>query len=147
MRGFPFPAPTAATASRGNSGSYEGDFNFERTMDANQVLENTLNPLLHSVSLLEKEIQKEEDALARDYGHLHNLEMNAKHEAKAWREKAKREHILAPGVKTKSAGDEEPRDRLEIVPAVEDGVPAGLFKVCFSYVAVWCRPCTDNHRI
>lgn len=99
-------------------------------MNAAQSLENTLNPLLHSVSLLEREIKKEEDALARDYDNLHKLEANARSEAKGWRDKAKREHVLASGIRRKSEGidylDEE--ERLELIARPEDAVTGGLFK-------------------
>ncbi|CAN8104423.1 unnamed protein product [Discula destructiva] len=128
LKGFPFPAPTTSTSTRANAGSYEDDFNLERTLDAKQTLENVLNPLLHSVSLLEREISKEEGALARDYDLLHRLEANAKSAAHEWRDKAKREHILAPGIRKKDEREAESRDRLELVPAVEDGLSGGLFK-------------------
>lgn len=131
VKGVPFPAPTAGGSTRANAGSYENDFDFERIVDAIQTLEHTLNPLLHSVSLLQKEITKEEAALARDYDGLHRLQTNAKAEAKEWREKTRREHVLAPGLKRKGEHEIEPQDRLELVPAVEDGASGGLFKVCF----------------
>lgn len=130
-RGYPFPAPTTTT-TRANVGGHEDDFNFERTVDAKQALENTLNPLLHSVSLLEREILKEEGALARDYDLLHTLEANAKSAAQEWRDKARREHVLAPGIKKKGERQRASRDCLELVPVVEDGTSGGLFKVCLS---------------
>lgn len=130
VRGLPFPAPTAGPTRRAAPGSHEGDFDFERAVNAVQGLESTLNPLLHSVSLLEREIKKEEDALARDYDTLHKLEANARSEAKGWREKAKREHVLASGIRMKGEGvdylDEE--DRLELIARPEDAVTGGLFK-------------------
>lgn len=129
VKGFPFPAPTAGAPTRAGSGSYEDEFDFERTVDAIQALENALNPLQHSVALLEREIRREEDALAKDYDSLHKLEANARSEAKRWREQARREHVLAPGVKRKGeGGDEEPRDSLELVPRSEDDGPGGLFE-------------------
>lgn len=129
-RGYPFPAPTSSAATRANAGSYEDDFDFERMVDAKQALEHTLNPLLHSVGLLEREIDKEETALARDYDQLHTLEANAKSVASEWRDKAKREHLLAPGIKKKGGREAVARNRLELVPAVGDGMSGGLFKVC-----------------
>lgn len=130
VKGFPFPAPTAGVPNRAGQGSYEDDFDFERIVDAIQNFESTLNPLQHSVGLLEREIKKEEDALAKDYDSLHRLEANARSEAKGWREKARREHVLAPGVKKKGEdGDEEgARDSLELVPRAEEDAPGGLFK-------------------
>lgn len=99
-------------------------------MNAVQGLENTLNPLLHSVSLLEREVKKEEDALARDYDNLHKLEANARSEMKGWREKAKREHVLASSIRRKGEnGDyDNEGDRLELVPGPEDAALGGLFK-------------------
>ncbi|KAI7783235.1 hypothetical protein LA080_012159 [Diaporthe eres] len=130
VRGLPFPAPTAGPTRRAAPGSHEGDFDFERAVNAVQGLENTLNPLLHSVSLLEREIKKEEDALARDYDTLHKLEANARSEAKGWREKAKREHVLASGIRRKGEGVDylEEDDRLELIARPEAAVTGGLFK-------------------
>lgn len=140
-RGMPFPAPTAGVSTRANAGSYEDEFDFERTVDAVQAMENTLNPLLHSVSLLQKEIQKEEDALARDYDHLHRLETNARSKAQEWKARARREHALAPGVKKKGEGDDqESGDRLELISAAEDAVLGGLFKVCFYWPFLLISP-------
>lgn len=129
-KGFPFPAPTAGPAKRAASGSHEDEFDFERAMNAVQGLENTLNPLLHSIGLLEREVKKEEDALARDYDNLHKLEANARSEVKGWREKAKREHVLAAGIRKKDEnGDyDNESDRLELVPRPEDAASGGLFK-------------------
>ncbi|KKY32789.1 hypothetical protein UCDDA912_g07231 [Diaporthe ampelina] len=108
---------------------HEDEFDLERAMNAVQGLENSLNPLLHSVSLLEREIKKEEDALARDYDSLHKLEANARSETKGWREKAKREHVLASGIRRKGeVGDHDEGDRLELVARPEDAVLGGLFK-------------------
>lgn len=130
VKGLPFPAPTLGGSSRGNFGSYEDELDFERTVDSVQNLENTLNPLLHSVHLLEKEIKKQEDALAKDYKSLHRLENNARQKTVEWREKAKREHALASGVKQK---DQEPHyelaDQLDLMAPVEHGPSGGLFTV------------------
>lgn len=130
VRGLPFPAPTAGPTRRAATGSHEDEFDFERAMNAVQALENTLNPLLHSVSLLEREIKKEEDALGRDYDSLHKLEANARSEAKGWREKAKREHVLASGIRRKGedGDDDDEGDRLELVARPEDAATGGLFK-------------------
>lgn len=133
IKGLPFPAPTVGTSARRTiAGSYEAEFDFERTVDAVQTLETTLNPLLHSVDLLKKEIEREEAGLAREYEHLHKLETNAKSKAREWKERARREHVLAPGVRSKSEGGYELESwgRLELVPAQENDVLGGLFKVC-----------------
>ncbi|KUI73569.1 hypothetical protein VM1G_09556 [Cytospora mali] len=127
VKGFPFPAPTAGAPTRAGSGNYEDEFNFERTVDAIQALESTLNPLQHSMGLLEREIKREEDALAKDYDSLHKLEANARSEARRWREQAKREHILAPGSKRRGEGGDD-EESLELVPRAEDDASGGLFK-------------------
>lgn len=130
VRGFPFPAPIMGAPSRAHSRGYEDEFDFERTVDTMQNLENTLNPLLHSISLLEKEIKKQEDALAKDYNSLHKLENNARSKAREWREKAKREHALAPGVKRRDHElHRELDDQLELVPPVDDKSLASIFTV------------------
>lgn len=131
VKGLPFPPPTGGISARANAGSYEDEFNFERTVDAVQTLENTLNPLLHAVGLLEREIEREENALAKEYDTLHKLETNARAEAQEWKGRAKREHALARGMK--SRGDSEEQDtraRVELVPLAESEVAGGLFKVC-----------------
>lgn len=145
IKGFPFPAPTTGIPTRANIGSHEDEFDFERTVDILQNLENMLNPLLHSVSLLEKEIKKEENALDNDYDSLHKLEANARSKTKEWREKAKREHVLAPSVKQKGkVHGHDIMDRLELVQAAEDGATGGLFKVRIENVRDQYEPRTDN---
>lgn len=129
-KGLPFPPPTGGFSTRANAGSYEDEFDFERTVDAVQTMENTLNPLLHSLGLLAREIEREEDALAKEFDALHKLETNAKAKAKEWKNSRRREHVLAPGMKSKDDGEGRgPGDRLELVPAVDGEVVGGLFKV------------------
>lgn len=129
-RGLPFPEPTIAPFARANSGSHMEDFDFERTVDMVQNLENMLDPLLHSVALLEREIRKEENALSKEYEALHQLESNARANAAEWRDKARREHDLVPDVGMKAENDiKSGTEKLELVPAVEGGVLEGIFKV------------------
>lgn len=130
IKGFPFPAPIMGAPSRAHSRGHEDEFDFERTVDTMQNLENTLNPLLHSISLLEKEIKKQEDALAKDYNSLHKLETNARSKTREWREKAKREHALAPGVKRRDRElHRELNDQLELVPPGDDKSCESIFTV------------------
>lgn len=130
VKGLPFPPPTGGISARANAGSYEDEFDFERTVDAVQTLENTLNPLLHAVGLLEREIEREENALAIEYDTLHKLETNARAEAQEWKGRAKREHVLARGIKHKGDGEaQDPRAPVELVPSVDSEVVGGLFKV------------------
>ncbi|PSR75298.1 CENP-Q, a CENPA-CAD centromere complex subunit-domain-containing protein, partial [Coniella lustricola] len=128
LKGFPFPAPTVSASTRGRDASHEADFDFERTLDAKANLENTLSPLLHSVSLLRKQLLKEEYELAGEYNHLHQLETNVKHEAKEWRDKARKEHILAPGRHSKGEINDENELPVELLPAAEDSLAGSLFQ-------------------
>lgn len=130
VKGLPFPPPTGGISARANAGSHEDEFNFERTVDAVQTLENTLNPLLHAVGLLETEIEREENALAKEYDTLHKLETNARAKAQEWKGRAKREHVLARGMKSRGDGEEQDaRAREKLVPLVDSEVAGGLFKV------------------
>lgn len=101
-KGMPFPPPTAkAVGSRGEQtadavGGHVNELNFESTVDSIESLETMLDPLLHSVALLEKEKAKEEAALEKEYETLRTLESNAKAEARGWRERMKKAHPLAP---------------------------------------------------
>ncbi|KAK3344154.1 CENP-Q, a CENPA-CAD centromere complex subunit-domain-containing protein [Lasiosphaeria hispida] len=123
-RGMPFPPPTAGVAKQGAVGpSHELELDFERTVDAIQGLEKTLDPLLHSVALLEAEQEREEAALEREYKLLKTLEANARAEARGWRERGKRDHVLAPERRVVEEGREE-----EVLGTVRtEGPGAGVF--------------------
>jgi hypothetical protein len=100
-KGMPFPPPTSRPAgSKGDrtdaGGAHVEELNFESTVDSIESLETMLDPLLHSVALLEKEKAKEETALEKEYETLRTLESNAKAEARSWRERMKKAHPLAP---------------------------------------------------
>ncbi|OIW27486.1 hypothetical protein CONLIGDRAFT_433072 [Coniochaeta ligniaria NRRL 30616] len=100
-KGMPFPPPsTKAAGSRGDKadagGGHVEELSFESTVDSIESLETMLDPLLHSVALLEKEKVKEEAALEKEYETLRTLESNAKAEARSWRESLKKAHPLAP---------------------------------------------------
>lgn len=103
-KGMPFPPPTSKGAGvKSNkadlaSGHVE-ELNFETTVDSIESMETMLDPLLHSVALLEKEKAKEEAALEREYETLRTLEANAKSEARGWKERMKKAHALAPEVR------------------------------------------------
>ena len=114
VKGMPFPPPTATTTSA-NRTAVEDDFDFERTVDGIQALENALNPLLHSVALLESEKAKEQAALEKDYAALNTLVANARAEVRGWRERRKREHPLAPAAKKVGEADAADEQPLELV--------------------------------
>ncbi|KAK1826310.1 CENP-Q, a CENPA-CAD centromere complex subunit-domain-containing protein [Podospora conica] len=96
-KGMPFPPPSSTARGAGGAAGHELELDFEKTVDAIQTLEKTLDPLLHSVALLESEREREEAALEKEYEELQALESNARAEARGWRESRKRDHVLAPG--------------------------------------------------
>ncbi|KAK3315369.1 CENP-Q, a CENPA-CAD centromere complex subunit-domain-containing protein [Apodospora peruviana] len=134
-KGMPFPPPSAKVVvggtGRGNGvtpGGHEMELDFEQTINAIQALEGMLDPLLHSVALLTREKEREEAALERDYKALRELEGNARADARLWRERRKRDHVLAPEIRR--AADEDAREytELEIVKSgVGDSERVGAF--------------------
>ncbi|KAK0613748.1 CENP-Q, a CENPA-CAD centromere complex subunit-domain-containing protein [Immersiella caudata] len=131
VKGMPFPPPsTSAATGRGaaaaGASGYEAELDFERTVDAIQALEKTLDPLLHSVALLTAEKEREEAALERDYRSLKTLETNARAEARGWRERGKRDHILAPGLGPVDEAAESGEDKLEL--ANKKTATSGVFE-------------------
>ncbi|KAK3946441.1 CENP-Q, a CENPA-CAD centromere complex subunit-domain-containing protein [Diplogelasinospora grovesii] len=127
VKGMPFPPPsTKPSGAKGaGSGSHEVEFDFERTVDAIQALEATLDPLLHSVALLNSEKDKEEAALEKDYELLRTLETNARAEARSWRERGKRDHVLAPEIRPPD--EREPDTGLELVRTTDGRPPGSVF--------------------
>lgn len=97
LKGMPFPPPSSTARGAGGAAGHELELDFEKMVDAMQALEKTLDPLLHSVALLEAEREREEAALEKEYEELQALETNARAEARGWRERGKRDHVLAPG--------------------------------------------------
>ncbi|KAK0706371.1 CENP-Q, a CENPA-CAD centromere complex subunit-domain-containing protein [Lasiosphaeria miniovina] len=144
VKGFPFPPPTLpsgggggrnsnAAGTGGGSGGHSPELDFERTVHAIQAAEKMLDPLLHSVALLTAEKEREEAALEREYKALRALETNAKTEARGWRDRAKRDHVLAPERQRVLDGEgapaREPDEALEmIVKKAEDSLGSGVFK-------------------
>lgn len=128
LKGMPFPPPSSTARGAGGAAGHELELDFEKTVDAMQALEKTLDPLLHSVALLEAEREREEAALEKEYEELQALETNARAEARGWRERGKRDHVLAPGPR-------ETRDGQAVLlsPLVKTvGAPpaGGVFSVC-----------------
>jgi hypothetical protein len=98
---MPFPpAATGLVGSKGATadagGGHVEELTFESIVDSIESLETILDPLLHSVVLLEKEKAREEASLEEAYEALRSLESNARKEAKGWRERQKKSHALAP---------------------------------------------------
>ncbi|EPE05296.1 hypothetical protein F503_03901 [Ophiostoma piceae UAMH 11346] len=61
------------------------------------ALQSQLTPLQHAVALLASERRREEAALADEYAQLRALETNAQAELRTWRERQRRQHVLADG--------------------------------------------------
>ncbi|KAL1883072.1 hypothetical protein VTK73DRAFT_9998 [Phialemonium thermophilum] len=107
-KGLPFPPPLGQILGRNkgktdaaeHSVSFVDEFDFERTVTTLHYLETLLDPLIHSVSLLRTEKEREEEALETDYQTLRTLETNARAEARRWQEMGKRDHPLALGVES-----------------------------------------------
>ena len=136
LKGMPFPPPslkasTGSAAGRGSNhgSSHESELDFERTVDAIEALEKALDPLLHSVALLTAEKEREEAELEREYKMLRTLETNARAEAREWRERGKRDHALAPGIRAIDAGTEA--EGIETVKSEKRKATGGVFKVSF----------------
>ncbi|KAL6885144.1 CENP-Q, a CENPA-CAD centromere complex subunit domain-containing protein [Trichoderma longibrachiatum] len=108
-RGIPFPPASmpSARAPRGRQQAGAGagplpadgratELDFESVLDAKQALERQLDPALHAVELLEREKEKLERELERDYEALRNLESSAKAQGREYRGLLKKAHVLAP---------------------------------------------------
>ncbi|KAL2132376.1 hypothetical protein VTI74DRAFT_3886 [Chaetomium olivicolor] len=107
VKGMPFPPPSIPSSTKsktkgrgktGSAGGREAELDFEQTVDAIAALERALDPLLHSVELLKKEKEREEGLLRREYESLRKLEMNARAQARGWKEQRGRGrgHVLLP---------------------------------------------------
>ncbi|KAI1108773.1 CENP-Q, a CENPA-CAD centromere complex subunit-domain-containing protein [Nemania sp. NC0429] len=85
------PFPPASTLPR-----REDELNFERTQSAVEVLLSQLDPLRHSVELLRREKERAEKELERQYTILNELSSNARAEAREWRDRLRKVHVLVP---------------------------------------------------
>jgi hypothetical protein len=88
-RGLPFP-PASVAHRR------EDELEFERTVDGIQTLEAQLDPLLHGVTLLQREKERAEKELERDYKILNSLSANARSGVRERREQLRKMHALVP---------------------------------------------------
>jgi hypothetical protein len=128
---MPFPPPTTKPAGRKSEGvGHADELNFESTVDSIEALERTLNPLLDSIKLLEKEKAKEEAALKEDYKNLTALEANARAEARGWKERGRRAHALVPG---KDEAEADEATRLKLARPRNDTVSDGVFHVSHDF--------------
>ncbi|KAK4202572.1 CENP-Q, a CENPA-CAD centromere complex subunit-domain-containing protein [Triangularia verruculosa] len=131
VKGMPFPPATIGTkTTKGVTiSAQEAEVNFEKVLDASSHLQRQLDPLLHSVALLKAEKEREEAMLEQDYKSLRQLEENARAQAREWRERTKREHVLAPGRKDHTMGDYDPDEEkaLEVVVKKEKQVQGNIF--------------------
>lgn len=85
------PFPPASTLPR-----REDELDFERTQSAVEVLLSQLDPLQHSVELLRREKERAEKELERQYTILNDLGSNARAEAREWRDRLRKVHVLVP---------------------------------------------------
>ncbi|KAK3490590.1 CENP-Q, a CENPA-CAD centromere complex subunit-domain-containing protein [Neurospora hispaniola] len=138
-KGMPFPPPSIPSVSKQPrdingepaGASHEAEFDFEKTVNAIQALERTLDPLLHSVALLKREKEKEEQELERAYRRLRTLETNARTQSRGWRERGKRDHVLAPGIRPTGPGaarDWEEEGEIELVKPTDKDTSGSVFK-------------------
>jgi hypothetical protein len=127
---MPFPPPTFKPASRRAEGlGHADELNFESTVDSIEALERTLDPILDSIKLLEKEKTKEEAALKEDYKTLTTLEANARSEARVWKDRGRKAHPFAPG---KGEIQVEESSRLRLARPRPEAPPNGVFHVSTS---------------
>ncbi|KAI1161293.1 CENP-Q, a CENPA-CAD centromere complex subunit-domain-containing protein [Nemania serpens] len=85
------PFPPASTLPR-----REDELDFERTQSAVEVLLSQLDPLQHSVELLKREKERAEKELERQYTILNKLGSNSRAEAREWRDRLRKVHVLVP---------------------------------------------------
>ena len=103
VKGIPFP--TDANGAKSNrkpakklkaADATRVSFLSEPTAEMH-ALQSQLTPLQHAVALLASERRREEAALADEYAQLRALETNAQAELRTWRERQRRQHVLADG--------------------------------------------------
>lgn len=113
------------------------ELEFDKTVEAIRALERVLDPVVHSVVLLEREKEKEERELEREYKTLKALEANARAQRQGWRERGRREHVLVPVAQGKGDGHTG-EGELEVVKREERG-GTGVFKArLFSLFSSCC---------
>ena len=98
-RGLPFPrsAMLASSSSSSTAATDSGratEFNFENVLDARNLLERQVEPVLRAVEVLRREKDKEEKQLRMDYDLLRKLEGNARTQGREQRGLLKRVHPL-----------------------------------------------------
>ncbi len=85
-KGLPFPQATR--------NHREDDFDFEKILDHNRILEGQLTVHLHANELLEAELSKEMASLESEKANLETLETNAKIEASKRKQDSRKIHPL-----------------------------------------------------
>lgn len=98
-RGMPFPPPATA-------GKREDELEFEKTIAGLEALEYQLDPLLHSVQLLQREKERAEKELEKEYKVLNRLTANARTAARERREHVRKMHGLVPDRATDRTGED-----------------------------------------
>jgi hypothetical protein len=144
IKGMPFPPPLSKIVSSGaragrraadvdtrkNVGSHDEELNFERTINNLQSLQALLDPLQHSLLLLQQEKVQEDIALESDYDTLHALENDARAQARDWEQRGRQSHALAPTLKRTRDGLSSPEAKSELLLTPETAqLPTALFSV------------------
>ncbi|KAF2497689.1 hypothetical protein BU16DRAFT_482847 [Lophium mytilinum] len=96
---MPFPPNTKDT-----------DFDLEKVVERNRMLENQLTPAMHSIDLLKAAIEKEEAQLERDKEVLAEFEENAKAEKTALKNMSVKPHPMLRLPKNFEIGDDSAED-------------------------------------
>ncbi|KXJ96412.1 centromere protein Q [Microdochium bolleyi] len=97
---MPFPPPPP-----GGSTKREDELEFEKTIAGLEALEYQLDPLLHSVQLLQREKERAEKELEREYKVLNRLTANARTAARERKGHLRKMHGLVPE-RLEQQGDE-----------------------------------------
>lgn len=142
-KGMPFPPPTFKPAGgRAEGLSHADELDFESIIDSIEALERTLNPVLDSIKLLEKEKSKEETALKEDYRQLTALEANARSEARVWTERGRKAHPFVP---EKGQPQFERSNRVRLARPRPEAPPMGVFHVSTSTTLI--MPTSTDKRL
>lgn len=106
-KGLPFPPGVRSQRAE--------DFDFERVLDNNKILESQLTPILHSNELLATELSNENELLESEREKLAELERNAKLAASKRKESQKKLHLLLQSEDDSSAKHDNSDHGLNLV--------------------------------
>ncbi|KAL5593988.1 hypothetical protein BROUX41_001041 [Berkeleyomyces rouxiae] len=109
-RGLPFPpasangvpvrgGPSVPRRRKDGDAGRTDELDFEKILAGVGVLEDSLDTLMHSVALLEKERDRLVQDIEREHVQAVKLEGDVKKEATMWRESLRKAHVLVPGAR------------------------------------------------